>query len=78
MASYEVFYMASGNKATQSGGTVAHPSTQLQLSGIFAFGVTYAFFVVAYSSDEENLLPSEPCYSAKIFFGKGVMSLSIK
>ena len=70
VAAYEVFYTTSGSRTFQSGGTVPHPTTHIQLSGILVAGIAYEFFVVAYGAEEENLLPSEHSNTVEIVAGK--------
>ena len=55
VAGYEVFYAMSGNDSTQSGGITTSTIFSVTLPTL---GVMYDFFVVAYSDDAANALPS--------------------
>ena len=54
VAGYEVFYAESGGDATESGGTTTSTTISVALPTL---GVTYDFFVVAFSN-AGNALPS--------------------
>ena len=56
VAGYEVFYAVSGNNNTTSGGNTTVNTTTINVT-LSTLGLTYEFFVVAFS-DEENSLPS--------------------
>ena len=53
---YEVFYAASGNSSTQSGGTTTANTTTINVT-LPRLSSVYDFFVVAFS-DADNALPS--------------------
>ena len=55
VAGYEVFYVVSGSESTQSGGNTTDTTINVTLP---IPDVMYDFFVVAYSDDAANALPS--------------------